>query len=353
MRTLSLSVLSFAAIAHATHSVELVSFDLALLVTHAMGSTELWALGNRYLPWLQLLVVMFAEEYSTPSLHRLYRLDRDSNLLLATASCVWLLLHTLERRCTPDRIAAHVLLQLHGVRSIVVPTEDDVGLLQNVRCCLVACFGLVLGRVILEVVQAEVLEATHAKMDPAPYVATAERRAQTPSAQVQAPCALGGGAGSHSAVIEWDRIEMLHQVGIGAFGSVFAVKYFGTLASVKLVHKGKTTPQYLKQECELMLTLRHPHVCSTLGLVSDGHERHGLLMELMTRSLEHLLKDPHQSLCWASPLLRIALQVAQAMSYLVRSSRLATHLATPLTSPRSPPHGPLHTALTPTTSGRC
>jgi len=50
--------------------------------------------------------------------------------------------------------------------------------------------------------------------------------------------------------------------------------------------------------------------------LADGLERHGLLMELMARSLEQLLRDPHESLCWVSPLLRIALQVAQAMSYL-------------------------------------
>eukprot|EP00900_Chrysochromulina_parva_P022480 jgi/Chrpa1/4866/Chrysochromulina_OHIO_Genome00014355-RA len=108
------------------------------------------------------------------------------------------------------------------------------------------------------------------------------------------------------------------------------------MASLKLMHRSQTSQQCLRRETELMLTLRHPHVCSTLGFVSDGLERHGLLMELMAKSLEQLLKDDHKRqgggklthvheandepskdlLCWTTPLLRIALQVAQGMSYL-------------------------------------
>ena len=72
----------------------------------------------------------------------------------------------------------------------------------------------------------------------------------------------------------------------------------------------------LKAESQLMLSLRHPHVVLTFGLVSDGHERHGILTELMSRSLVQLLLDEHQPLDWASQLLRMAMQIAQAMAYL-------------------------------------
>ena len=60
-----------------------------------------------------------------------------------------------------------------------------------------------------------------------------------------------------------------------------------------------------------MLSLRHPHVLLTIGLVSDGHERHAIMTELMSRSLVQLLLDAHQPLEWTSQLLKMALQVSR------------------------------------------
>ena len=219
----------------------------------------------------------------------------------------------------------------------------------QILCCEVVLFGAALGGAMLHVTTAAISDANVRAAAPATPVASAASTPAAPAVDAgSAPTiafaasnpeiAVATDAGSAGTTaprpslfaepaaalaplspnIQWGCVEVLHQIGRGAFGSVFAVRYFGTLASVKLVHKGKASSRDLQSEAELMKTLRHPHVCTIFGVVSDGLERHGLLMELMARSLEQLLRDPHESLCWVSPLLRIALQVAQAMSYLVR-----------------------------------
>ena len=110
----------------------------------------------------------------------------------------------------------------------------------------------------------------------------------------------------------------LGRVGAGVFGTVFRAKYAGSAVAAKVIHTGRATPQFLITECKLMLTLRHPNVLTTLGLVSDNAARHAILMELMDMSLTQLLTSRQHGpgLTWKAPLVSIALQVARGMAYL-------------------------------------
>lgn len=355
---LSWLVMAYVVMAHAAaQAVALLALDLvALLAAHSLGA---WALSCRALPWLQVLAIVVAP----------VTMSGDSRLLCATASSALLLHHSIQRlgtqkHCTSDTIA-FVILQLVLCFAESSSTSASVFFRRPsgfhwVLCCAVVLFGAALGRVILELmVASECTSAEKAVSVPAaPAMPSMPDGLSVPSAPsvvppdlpallsasapapaaLDAAAALASGPASPlgSGLIDWEQIEVLHQIGRGAYGSVFAVRYFGSMASLKLMHRSQTSQQCLRRETELMLTLRHPHVCSTLGFVSDGLERHGLLMELMAKSLEQLLKDDHKRqgggklthvheandepskdlLCWTTPLLRIALQVAQGMSYL-------------------------------------
>ena len=359
---LSWLVMAYVMMAHAAaQAVALLALDLvALLAAHSLGA---WALSCRALPWLQVLAIVISP----------VTMSGESRLLCATASSALLLHHSIQRlgsqrHCTSDTIA-FVILQLVLCPSTCFAESSSSSAsvffrrpsgFHWVLCCAVVLFGAALGRVILELmVASECTSAEKAVSVPAaPAMPSMPDGLSVPSAPsvvppdlpallsasapapaaLDAAAALASGPASPlgSGLIDWEQIEVLHQIGRGAYGSVFAVRYFGSMASLKLMHRSQTSQQCLRRETELMLTLRHPHVCSTLGFVSDGLERHGLLMELMAKSLEQLLKDDHKRqgggklthvhgandepskdlLCWASPLLRIALQVAQGMSYL-------------------------------------
>lgn len=350
---LSWLVMAYVVMAHAAaQAVALLALDLvALLAAHSLGA---WALRCRALPWLQVLAIVIAP----------VTMSGESRLLCATASSALLLHHSIQklgnqRHCTSDTIA-FVILQFVLCPSTCFAESSSSSSASMffrrpsgfhwVLCCAVVLFGAALGRVILELMASECTSAEKVVSLPAapamPSVQAVVRPALPALLSASAPApaaphaaaALASGPASPlgTGLIDWDQIEVLHQIGRGAYGSVFAVRYFGSMASLKLVHRSQTSKQCLRRETELMLTLRHPHVCSTLGFVSDGLERHGLLMELMAKSLEQLLKDDHKRqgggklthvhgandepskdlLCWATPLLRIALQVAQGMSYL-------------------------------------
>ena len=374
---LSWLVMAYVVMAHAAaQAVALLALDLvSLLAAHSLGA---WALSCCALPWLQVLAIVISP----------VTMSGESRLLCATASSALLLHHSIQRlgsqrHCTSDTIA-FVILQLVLCPSTCFAPSSSSSVsdffprpsgLHWMLCCAIVFFGAALGRVILELMASECTSAEKAVSVPTtPAMPTVPAGSSAPAQQTQpaqpgqparpaqqtqqtqpalpalpstsapapavpdAAAALDPGPASPpgTGLIDWEQIEVLHQIGRGAYGSVFAVRYFGSMASLKFMHRNQTSQQCLRRETELMLTLRHPHVCSTLGFVSDGLERHGLLMELMANSLEQLLKDDHKrqgggklthvhgandepskdQLCWASPLLRIALQVAQGMSYL-------------------------------------
>ena len=221
------------------------------------------------------------------------------NALLAAP--LWVLLNSLLRLPLRDRLicaAGHVMLCIGQQPTLLRAAPSAIA---------AVCFGEALGAALLHlesvVVSLSVAEALqHSRQE-----SEAQRQQSTKDLATLATLA---------PTIPWERIELLHQIGHGAYGSVHAVRHLGTLAAIKIVHRGKADIATLRAECELMLSLRHPHVLLTIGLVSDGQERHAILTELMSRSLAQLLVDAHQELEWASPLTRIALQTAQAMAYL-------------------------------------
>ena len=123
-------------------------------------------------------------------------------------------------------------------------------------------------------------------------------------------------AGELAPTIAWSRVKLLEQIGVGAFGTVFAAEYAGSKVAAKLIHNGKAEPGFLIQECKMMLTLRHPNILTTLGFVSDDMSKHAILMELMASSLSSLLRNDGAHLSWTNPCTAIALQVARGMAYL-------------------------------------
>ena len=263
-------------------SANLLLLDVASLIVglyEARGQRAAWRHWAVMYPFLCCIVS-----------HQWAPHDGSSDFM-STSSFVWLLTNSLLCLPLPNRAesaAGHALL--HASRLSLFHADAIVSLIAH---CSAMLLGELLGQAILAREGAAVATSTDTALESGSKTIEAlkgERTCLTPT-------------------ISWDDIEVLHQIGIGAFGSVHAVWYAGTLTAAKVMHKGKANAQALLAEQALMLTLRHPHVLTCIGLVSDGNGRHAILMEMMCHSLTHLLLDRHQDLAWSSPLLRISLQV--------------------------------------------
>jgi len=117
-------------------------------------------------------------------------------------------------------------------------------------------------------------------------------------------------------------VKLLHVVGHGGQGAVYAGCWLGTAVAVKIVHSARARAQLLS-EAELLSKLRHPCVCSFFGIChvsckyGDGQ---GVVMELLEisaydfihRRADHGGVEP--SLC-----LRIACETAKGIAHLHRN----------------------------------
>ena len=78
------------------------------------------------------------------------------------------------------------------------------------------------------------------------------------------------------ARIALSDLELGESLGRGQFGEVFSATLHGTPVAVKKLHRNKLDEANLKafrDEFELQLSLRHPNVLLTIGLVRAHHTR--------------------------------------------------------------------------------
>jgi hypothetical protein len=202
-------------------------------------------------PWLGTALIIFTGSNTSAAC---------LSSVSATASSLFVLHNSLL--CLPKwhRVVSgsgHVILQA----SLCVDKHEPWSFLASFTVLAlsgaIVCFGEILGVALLEFAMHRVADAVeHTSRE-----AEVQHRENSNSLANLAP------------TIGWERVEMLHQIGHGAFGSVHAVKYLGTIMAMKIVHKGKCDEATLKAECQLMLTLRHPHVLQTIGLVRRAYTR--------------------------------------------------------------------------------
>lgn len=116
------------------------------------------------------------------------------------------------------------------------------------------------------------------------------------------------------------QLMIIKKIGNGAFGTVWSALYLESMVvAVKQVLPEKVdfaSMQKFRAEIDLMTKIRHPYVVQFLGACWDPPDV-CLVLEYCGRgSLSDLLKQRFKKLSWRFPKLRIALQVAQALSYL-------------------------------------
>jgi protein kinase 1 len=121
-------------------------------------------------------------------------------------------------------------------------------------------------------------------------------------------------------LIRWDRVTLHDFIGSGTTGDVYQAQYASTEVACKLLRKRQVSEremQFLVDECQLMLKLRHPNVLLMIGITSDRVMNHGILTELMDFSLSELIErsvEPEPT--WDYPFVSIARDVARGMAYL-------------------------------------
>ena len=125
------------------------------------------------------------------------------------------------------------------------------------------------------------------------------------------------------------------RIGAGAYGSVEEVEIPGAVCAAKKIHDifqdrseipaedlRKASTQFVK-ECQLMSTLRHPHIVQFLGVCFlPGSRLPALVMELLLTSLHDLLGDSEPPPDVPKPFFPLGLKrsilhdVAQGLAYL-------------------------------------
>ena len=100
------------------------------------------------------------------------------------------------------------------------------------------------------------------------------------------------------------KLSVQSSVGVGAFGSVFKVKWLGKCCTYKEFEGAENAS--FKIEAAVFSTLRHPHIVHFIGCVIE-HDRCALLMELLDCDLKVFLRCAKLDLVMA---LDIMLQIA-------------------------------------------
>ena len=123
------------------------------------------------------------------------------------------------------------------------------------------------------------------------------------------------------AKVRWNDISLGDELGRGAFGIVYKGELKGTTVAVKRLLRSKLTHEALarfKEECELMLGLRHPNIVQLLGGAwSDSDTNVCLVLEFCPNgALDDLLEKSEVPLTWLDRKLPIAMGLARAMAYI-------------------------------------
>ena len=118
-------------------------------------------------------------------------------------------------------------------------------------------------------------------------------------------------------------VERVHELGSGAFGTVYSAKWLGASVAVKVLKTRGGGPLAeadladLKKEARLLARLRHPHVVAFLGVCLDVHAPL-IMTELMNDTLTSMLRRMSNA-----DKLRVVRDVAAGMVYL--HSKLVMH----------------------------
>jgi predicted Ser/Thr protein kinase len=124
---------------------------------------------------------------------------------------------------------------------------------------------------------------------------------------------------SNAVAFELDptEISLEHELGRGAFGTVYSGVYHGSPVAVKLlVGAGESEIASLENEVQIMCNVRCPHTVLFIGYFATETNQFGIVMQLLDGSLERVLAE--RGALPQEQVLRIALGVAQACAYLHR-----------------------------------
>jgi len=125
-----------------------------------------------------------------------------------------------------------------------------------------------------------------------------------------------------SWTIPKDHLTLKHEIGKGAFGTVYKADYLGIDVAVKTISQGGPNADpmektFAEREIAVLKSCRHPNVVAFIGVV-DGDKGEGLqiVLEYLSKGdLGHYLLDNPEPISWIRKV-KIALDVACGMAYL-------------------------------------
>ncbi|KAF1313570.1 Protein kinase, partial [Globisporangium splendens] len=140
--------------------------------------------------------------------------------------------------------------------------------------------------------------------------------------------ALGRGGGDdddeamalcHSVAIPFADLKLQDMIAKGPGGDVLLAQYHGTSVVFKRLAVSSLTSEGLKDfkvRVELLAMLRHPKIVQFIGATFDNLANVGLVLEYLERGDVFSLLRSSMALTWSDPLLKIATDVAQGVTYL-------------------------------------
>lgn len=122
-----------------------------------------------------------------------------------------------------------------------------------------------------------------------------------------------------SVAIPFTDLNLKDILAKGPSGDILLAQYHGTSVVFKRLAVSSLTPEGLKHfkvRVELLTCLRHPNVVQFIGATFDNLANVGLVLEYLERGDVLTLLRGQMTLTWSDPLLKIATDVAQGMTYL-------------------------------------
>jgi len=125
-----------------------------------------------------------------------------------------------------------------------------------------------------------------------------------------------------SWTIPKDHLTLKHEIGKGAFGTVYKADYLGIDVAVKTISQGGPNADpmektFAEREIAVLKSCRHPNVVAFIGVVeNDEGEGLQIVLEYLSKGdLGHYLLDNPEPISWIRKV-KIALDVACGMAYL-------------------------------------
>ena len=119
--------------------------------------------------------------------------------------------------------------------------------------------------------------------------------------------------------IPWNSLGLTDKLAEGAFGTVTKGSLFGTEVAVKQMKPG-IAPTELIEECAIMHPVVHQNLVQAIGLSTDGIDKVGMVMEIMSTSLHDIMHHHgftgmgiRPYVRWEKSLLAIVTDVAKGM----------------------------------------